>query len=77
MGGLGPKYYNIHGIWARMPYYLGPSTLRDCPTSYAMCELPMFTPICPEPLEVAAPPDIGFSYWLVVGYEGVYYIGVI
>ena len=25
---LGPKYYNINGIWALIPYYLGPWTLR-------------------------------------------------
>ena len=25
---LGPKYYNIHGIWALKPFYLGPWTLR-------------------------------------------------
>ena len=25
---LGPKYYNIIGIWALKPYYLGPWTLR-------------------------------------------------
>ena len=25
---LGPKYYNINGIWALKPYYLGPRTLR-------------------------------------------------
>ena len=25
---LGPKYHNIHGIWARKPDYLGPWTLR-------------------------------------------------
>ena len=25
---LGPKYYNIVGIWALKPYYLGPWTLR-------------------------------------------------
>ena len=25
---LGPKYYNIIGIWTLKPYYLGPSTLR-------------------------------------------------
>ena len=24
----GPKYYNINGIWALTPYYLGPWTLR-------------------------------------------------
>ena len=27
---LGPKYYNINGIWALNPYYLGPWTLRSC-----------------------------------------------
>ena len=27
-GVLGPKYYNINGIWALKPYYLGPWTLR-------------------------------------------------
>ena len=26
---LGPKYYNINGIWALKPYYLVPWTLRD------------------------------------------------
>ena len=26
---LGPKYYNVHGIWALKPYDLGPWTLRD------------------------------------------------
>ena len=25
---LGPKYYNINGIWALKPHYLGPWTLR-------------------------------------------------
>ena len=25
---LGPKYYDINGIWALKPYYLGPWTLR-------------------------------------------------
>ena len=25
---LGPKYYNVNGIWALNPYYLGPWTLR-------------------------------------------------
>ena len=25
---LGPKYYNVNGIWALKPYYLGPWTLR-------------------------------------------------
>ena len=25
---LGPKYYNMNGIWALKPYYLGPWTLR-------------------------------------------------
>ena len=25
---LGPKYYNLNGIWALKPYYLGPWTLR-------------------------------------------------
>ena len=25
---LKPKYYNIDGIWALNPYYLGPCTLR-------------------------------------------------
>ena len=25
---LGPKYYNIHGIWALQPYYLGFWSLR-------------------------------------------------
>ena len=25
---LGPKYYDINGIWALIPYYLGPWTLR-------------------------------------------------
>ena len=29
MGVVGPKYYNITGIWALNPYYLGPWTLRD------------------------------------------------
>ena len=27
---LGPKYYNVNGIWALKPYYLGPWTLREC-----------------------------------------------
>ena len=27
-GVLVPKYYDIHGIWALKPYYLGPWTLR-------------------------------------------------
>ena len=27
---LGPKYYNINGIWALKPHYLGPWTLRAC-----------------------------------------------
>ena len=27
-GVLGPKYYNIHGVWALKPYYLGPWPLR-------------------------------------------------
>ena len=26
---LGPKYYNINGIWALKPYYLGPWTLKE------------------------------------------------
>ena len=26
---LEPKYYNMNGIWALKPYYLGPWTLRD------------------------------------------------
>ena len=26
--GLEPKYYNMNGIWALKPYYLGPWTLR-------------------------------------------------
>ena len=26
---LGPKYYNINGIWALKPCYLGPWTLRE------------------------------------------------
>ena len=25
---LGPKYYDINGIWALIPYYLSPWTLR-------------------------------------------------
>ena len=25
---LGPKYYNINGLWALIRYYLGPWTLR-------------------------------------------------
>ena len=25
---LGPKYYNVNGIWVVKPYYLGPRTLR-------------------------------------------------
>ena len=28
---LGPKYYNINGIWALKPCYLGPWTLRVRP----------------------------------------------
>ena len=28
-GVLGPRYYNIHGIWGLEPYYLGPWTLRE------------------------------------------------
>ena len=26
---LGPKYYNVNGIWALKPCYLGPRTLRE------------------------------------------------
>ena len=26
---VGPKYYDINGIWALKPCYLGPWTLRD------------------------------------------------
>ena len=26
---LGPKYYNVDGIWALKPHYLGPWTLRQ------------------------------------------------
>ena len=26
---LGPKYYNMNGIWALKPTYLGPGTLRE------------------------------------------------
>ena len=29
---LGPKCYNISGIWALKPHYLGPWTLRDLRT---------------------------------------------
>ena len=28
MGVLGPKYYNLNGIWDLKPHYLGPWTLR-------------------------------------------------
>ena len=33
---LGPKYFNIHGIWTLNPYYLDPWTLRALlgPRSY-------------------------------------------
>ena len=31
---LGPKYYNIHGIWALKPKYLGPWTLREMSQSF-------------------------------------------
>ena len=30
-GVLGPKYYNINGMWALKPYDLGPWTLRERP----------------------------------------------
>ena len=30
---LGPKHYNIIGIWDQKPYYLGPWTLRVRGTS--------------------------------------------
>ena len=35
-GVLGPKYYDINGIWALNPYYLGPWTLRGL---YSTCKL--------------------------------------
>ena len=31
---LGPKYYNIDGIWALKPYYFGPWTLKVRVQSY-------------------------------------------
>ena len=38
---LGPKYYNMNGIWAPKPYYLGPWTLIRSPY------IPIYPPITP------------------------------
>ena len=42
-GVLGPKYFNVNGIWALTPYYLGPWTLRG---TYSIDPLPLPAQCC-------------------------------
>ena len=50
---LGPKYYNMKGIWDVKPYYLGPWTLRDLlgPQAVAGAAAHGFPELCGRPAE--------------------------
>ena len=46
---LGPKYYNINGIWALKPHYLGPWTLMNALMAEDPAQKrPRLTSICPR-----------------------------
>ena len=52
-GALGPKYYNINGIWALKPHNLGPWTLKEWFSDFRHRTLPAVferSPIAPHAL---------------------------